>query len=104
MVNVRTFPSPATTVGDTVAGFVAVAAGSGVLARPESAPGHPGASTWLVTDVGLRFALSSAAVQALGYSAASPVDVSSLLLSLMPAGPTLDPAAAASEAWAGPSS
>jgi hypothetical protein len=32
------------------------------------------------------------------------VDVSSLLLSLMPAGPTLDPAAAASEAWAGPSS
>ena len=54
--------------------------------------------------MGLRFALSSDAVNALGYSGVSPVDVPSLLLSLMPTGPTLDPTAAANEAWAGPTS
>ena len=104
LARVRVFPLPTATAADRTAGFVAIAAGSGVLARPETAPGHAGVSIWLITDVGLRFALSSDAVNALGYSGVSPVDVPSLLLSLMPTGPTLDPTAAANEAWAGPTS
>lgn len=74
---------------------VVVAGGTGVLARPETGPGRPGSAMWLITDVGLRFPMSTDAVTALGYGGVAPVDVPATLLALVPSGPLLDPAAAA---------
>lgn len=74
---------------------VAVAAGGGVLVRPQTAPGRPGSARWLVTDVGLRYPMSDAAAAALGYAEVAPLEVPATLLALVPSGPLLDPAAAA---------
>ncbi|MFD0598243.1 type VII secretion protein EccB [Catellatospora coxensis] len=63
--------------------------------RPETAPGTPGSATWLITDIGVRYPMSDAAVAALGYSGVAPVTMPATLLALVPAGPLLDPAAAA---------
>jgi type VII secretion protein EccB len=56
--------------------------------------GTPGAYS-LVTDLGIRYAVpSDVALQLLGYAPDQVVEIPSTLISLIPAGPTLDPAAA----------
>ncbi|GAB4060703.1 type VII secretion protein EccB [Catellatospora paridis] len=93
--HLRAATPPPGAVDQRSATLVAVAAGAGVLVRPETAPGRPGSARWLITDVGVRYPLSDAAVPALGYGGVVAVDVPATLLALVPSGPVLDPVAAA---------
>ncbi|MFI7608300.1 type VII secretion protein EccB [Micromonospora sp. NPDC049366] len=94
--HLRVSTPPPGAVDQRSATQVAVAAGGGVLVRPLTAPGRPGSARWLVTDVGLRYPMSDAAVAALGYAEVTPVEVPATLLALVPSGPLLDPAEATS--------
>ncbi|MEU3607797.1 type VII secretion protein EccB [Streptomyces sp. NPDC035033] len=71
--------------------------GRGVLAQALSSAGTPlGDARYLVTDTGVRYAVpSDAALSSLGYSTADVRGVPAALLLMLPAGPDLDPAAAA---------
>jgi type VII secretion protein EccB len=81
----------------TAATAIAVPAGSGALVKATAAGGVDGVYT-LVTDSGLRFGVADAgAVGRLGYDAASAVPVPLPFVALLPAGPGLDPTAAAVE-------
>ncbi|MEV0461243.1 type VII secretion protein EccB [Catellatospora methionotrophica] len=93
--HLRAATPPPGAVDQRSATQVAVAAGAGVLVRPETAPGRPGSARWLITDVGVRYPMTDAAVTALGYAGVVPVDLPATLLALVPSGPVLDPAAAA---------
>jgi type VII secretion protein EccB len=77
---------------------IAVPSGRAVLARAvavkSAAAGGP-VGTYLVTDEGIKYPLSSQAVTDLGYTASSAVPVPAFLLSLLQTGPDLTPAAAA---------
>ena len=89
--------APASGSLPTVATGVAVPSGSGVLARA-SATGGVDTTYTLVTDTGIRYSISSAdAVGRLGYTTGAAVIVPKPFLSLLPAGPGLDPTAAAAE-------
>jgi hypothetical protein len=56
---------------------------------------HIGGTTVLVTDLGIRYALSNAEVsRALGISGAGSVPMPAGLVELLPEGPALDPQAA----------
>ncbi|HYU84726.1 MAG TPA: type VII secretion protein EccB, partial [Kribbellaceae bacterium] len=71
--------------------------GALVQALPADGASAPGATVYLVTDQGIRYALatrSGDAKTALGYGDVEPVQVPSSLLALIPTGPTLDRAAA----------
>jgi type VII secretion protein EccB len=82
-------------IAGAAADQVAIPAGSGVLAHDLSAPGANLGTEYLITENGMRFPLSSEQVAAtLGYAETSAVDVPSELLTLLPTGPALDPAAA----------
>ena len=71
---------------------IAVAPGGGALVRALSGAGT-GSTLYLVTDTGVKFPLASAAVaKQLGYGAATPPAVPEALLTLLPTGPSLDPA------------
>lgn len=81
----------------TVATGIAVPSGGGALVRAVGTGGVNAVYT-LVTDSGLRFPIANAdAVNRLGYAAASAVPVPLPFVTLLPAGPALDPAAAAVE-------
>ncbi|MEU3038892.1 type VII secretion protein EccB [Streptomyces griseoaurantiacus] len=73
--------------------------GHGTLVRALGAAGAPvGDTTFLVSDDGVKYRIpNSDALTALGYDEGSAVRVPSTLLSMLPTGPELDPAAAASE-------
>ncbi|MCI2417476.1 type VII secretion protein EccB [Saccharopolyspora sp. K220] len=67
----------------------------GVLVRDQPAPGVPTGTHFLVSDLGVKYPLPSLDVAAtLGYGGVPPVPVPTPLLSLLPTGPALDPAAA----------
>ncbi|MFB7614104.1 type VII secretion protein EccB [Kitasatospora sp. NPDC056181] len=71
---------------------IAVRPGGGALVRALSGAGV-GSTLYLVTDGGVKYPLASAAVaKQLGYGAATPVAVPESLLTLLPSGPSLDPA------------
>ncbi|MFC8448885.1 type VII secretion protein EccB [Kitasatospora sp. NPDC057223] len=71
---------------------IAVAPGGGALVRALSGAGS-GSTLYLVTDTGVKFPLASAEVaKQLGYAAAAPPAVPDALLTLLPTGPSLDPA------------
>ncbi|MCI4065047.1 type VII secretion protein EccB [Micromonospora sp. R77] len=77
--------------GRALADAVLVPAGRFALVRVPGSGGYV-----VVTDLGIRYAVPTAdALGMLGYPAASAVDVPTALVSLVPAGVTLDPAAAA---------
>ncbi|MEV4757062.1 type VII secretion protein EccB [Micromonospora sp. NPDC049559] len=86
--------------GVRLADRVLLTGGHGALVQVLPAPGTPatGATRYLVTDQGIKYALprqdAPAVQQSLGYPDATPVPVPSYLLALIPTGPALDPAAA----------
>jgi type VII secretion protein EccB len=83
------------TAGASLADRVLVPAGRIAIVRTVSGPGASGGAYYLVTDLGIRYAVPSEAVLTLlGYDAKQAVDVPSSLVTRIPAGPTLDPAAA----------
>ncbi|MEK2490130.1 type VII secretion protein EccB [Kitasatospora purpeofusca] len=86
----------------TPADRIAVRPGGGALVRALSGAGQ-GSTLYLVTDNGVRYPLAAAAVERLGLKAAAPVAVPGRLLSLLPTGPSLDPAALAGTALVQPS-
>jgi type VII secretion protein EccB len=81
----------------TAATGVAVPAGGGALVKAIGTGGVDAVYT-LVTDSGLRFSITNAdAVGRLGYDASQAVSVPLPFVHLLPAGPGLDPTAAAIE-------
>ncbi|MER7753280.1 type VII secretion protein EccB [Kitasatospora sp. NPDC097643] len=72
---------------------IAVRPGGGALVRALSSAGV-GATLYLVTDTGVKYPLASPAVaKQLGYADTVPPAVPEPLLTLLPTGPSLDPAA-----------
>ncbi|WP_341721053.1 type VII secretion protein EccB [Micromonospora sp. FIMYZ51] len=81
--------------GPAVADHVVVEPGRGALVESVAAPGATGGAISVVTDLGRRHVLADAGVPAmLGYGGARPVRLPAGVVSLVPAGPTLDPATA----------
>ncbi|MEV4560470.1 type VII secretion protein EccB [Kitasatospora sp. NPDC049285] len=79
----------------TEADRIAVRPGGGALVRALSG-GGTGATDYLVTDNGVKYPLPNKdAEKKLGYAGAIPVGVPDTLLTLLPTGPSLDPAALA---------
>ncbi|MET8543595.1 type VII secretion protein EccB, partial [Kitasatospora sp. NPDC004799] len=96
-------PGPATGApaeACAVADRIAVRPGRGALVRALSGAGT-GSTAYLVTEVGVRYPLPPAAVEKLGYGGATPVSVPAAVVTLLPAGPSLDPAALTAEAGTG---
>jgi type VII secretion protein EccB len=78
--------------GTALADRVVVPGGRVAVVRPVGAPGSGGAY-YLVTDLGIRYAVvSDAALQMLGYQPSAAIDVPSGLVLRIPAGPQLSPA------------
>lgn len=77
-------------------GRVTVPPGRGVLVKALSAAGgNLGTTLYLVTDTGVKHRVVSLdAAEALGYGAAAPTALPSLLLSMLPSGPDLSSTAA----------
>ncbi|MET8700477.1 type VII secretion protein EccB [Kitasatospora sp. NPDC004723] len=76
----------------TPADRIAVRPGGGALVRALSGAGY-GGTLYLVTDAGVKYPLASPAVaERLGYPKAAPTAVPGRVLSLLPTGPSLDPA------------
>ncbi|MDT5028252.1 MAG: hypothetical protein QOE61_4678 [Micromonosporaceae bacterium] len=110
--------TPTVSVGGTVAGLntappttsvssdgvpladrVLVPAGRVAVVRVLGAPTAESGTYFVVTDLGIKFPVPTAAVlPLLGYSAAQAVDVPAGLVTRIPTGPTLDPAAAVTPA------
>ncbi|MGW5848695.1 type VII secretion protein EccB [Streptomyces sp. NPDC055254] len=87
---------PGVAAGCGTADRISVRPGGGALVRALSGAGAGGA-TYLVADNGVKYPLpSTEAVQTLGYGGAAVVGVPSTFLTLLPTGPSLDPAALAS--------
>ncbi|HEX8631669.1 MAG TPA: type VII secretion protein EccB [Catenuloplanes sp.] len=81
--------------GTVLVDLVVVPPGSGTVVEAAPAPGAGGGAVSVVTDLGRRFAVSDPEVLGvLGYGGVRPVRMPSALVSLIPAGPALDPAAA----------
>ncbi|GGJ95638.1 hypothetical protein GCM10010123_26860 [Pilimelia anulata] len=88
-------PAAGVSAGPGGVSRVVLPPGGGVLARSAPAPGVDGALL-LVTDLGRRYAVvDDRAQRALGYGGVAPVRLPAALVALLPAGPALDPAAAA---------
>ncbi|MDG4797866.1 type VII secretion protein EccB [Micromonospora sp. WMMD1082] len=88
-------PSTAGSTGPVVADHVLVEPGRAVLVESVAAPGATGGAISVVTDLGRRYVLAEAGVPAmLGYGDVTPVRLPAGVVSLVPAGATLDPAAA----------
>jgi len=92
---------PTTDRGVRTADRVIIDGGHGALVRalPVGGAEAPGATVYLVTDEGAKYALTMKDVDAkaaLGYAAVEPLPVPASLLSLLPTGPALNPAAALS--------
>ncbi|MFI6156391.1 type VII secretion protein EccB [Kitasatospora sp. NPDC051170] len=86
-------PAPAAPGACAVADRIAVRPGRGALVRALSGAGG-GGTQYLVTEGGVRYALPSAAVvKQLGYAGVTPAAVPAAVVALLPAGPSLDPAA-----------
>jgi type VII secretion protein EccB len=86
-------PTVATSpAGARLADRILVPAGHIALIRVLASPTAESGAFYLVTDLGIRYAVSSvAALQMLGYQPQQAYDVPANLVSRIPAGPTLDP-------------
>lgn len=81
--------------GGTLADHVVVEPGRGAVVEAAAAPGATGGAISVVTDLGRRHVVSDPQVLTmLGYGAVRPVRLPADLVALVPAGRTLDPAAA----------
>ena len=82
-------------LGTSLADKVLVPAGRIAVVREAAGSDGTGTGAYLVTDVGIRYAVSADAVLTLlGYDPRQAVVVPEGLLTRIPAGPSLDPAAA----------
>ncbi|MFI7436062.1 type VII secretion protein EccB [Micromonospora haikouensis] len=89
--------SPQATGGTAVADHVVVEPGHGAVVESVAAPGATGGALSVVTDLGRRYVLADPTVLGmLGYRDVRPVRLPAGLVSLVPAGSPLDPAAARS--------
>jgi len=81
--------------GTPLANRILVPAGRVSVLRAITAPGSPAGPYLVVTDIGIAYPVPDAEVlPLLGYSPGQAADVPAHLVDLIPAGPTLDPAAA----------
>lgn len=81
--------------GGVLVDQVVVEPGRGAVVESTAAPGASGGAVSVVTDLGRRYVLADRAVLGmLGYSDVRPVRLPAGLVSLVPAGSPLDPAAA----------
>ncbi|WP_431921108.1 type VII secretion protein EccB [Micromonospora wenchangensis] len=81
--------------GGVRADQVLVEPGRGAVVESVAAPGADGGAVSVVTDLGRRYVLADEGVLGmLGYRGVTPVRLPAGLVSLVPAGSTLDPAAA----------
>jgi type VII secretion protein EccB len=81
--------------GTVLADRVVVPPGRGAVVEAVASPGAPSGALGVVTDLGTRYAVPSADVLGiLGYQGVTPVRVPASVVSLVPAGRPLDPAAA----------
>ncbi|MGL5827976.1 MAG: type VII secretion protein EccB, partial [Angustibacter sp.] len=88
--------TPDATGDGQLADTVVIAPGKGALVRTAPAQGVTNGPIYLVTDLGIRYAVPDAEAQkALGYGAAQPAPMPSVLVDLLIAGPVLDRQAAA---------
>ncbi|MEU8165214.1 type VII secretion protein EccB [Micromonospora sp. NPDC049004] len=88
-------PRTAPSGGAALADHVVVQPGGGAVVEATAAPGASGGALSVVTDLGRRYVLADREVLAmLGYRDVRPVRLPAGLVSLVPAGATLDPAAA----------
>lgn len=88
-------PRTAPTGGAVLADHVLVEPGRGAVVEAAAAPGATGGAVSVVTDLGRRYVLADREVLAmLGYRGVRPLRLPAGLVSLVPAGATLDPAAA----------
>ncbi|MEU9508954.1 type VII secretion protein EccB [Micromonospora sp. NPDC048170] len=85
----------AAVTGGVRADHVVVEPGRGAVVEAVAAPGASGGSVSVVTDLGRRYVLAGGEVLGmLGYRDVRPVRLPAGLVALVPAGATLDPAAA----------
>jgi type VII secretion protein EccB len=88
------------TTGSSAAGAplaerILIPGGRVAVVRALGAPNDPTTNYFVITDIGMRYPVSTPAVLTmLGYASTQAVDVPVELVSRIPAGPTLDPAAA----------
>ncbi|MFG3345734.1 type VII secretion protein EccB [Streptomyces sp. NPDC048018] len=88
-------PQPGVTAACGAADLVSVRPGGGALVRALSGAGAAG-TTYLVADNGVKYPLPTPeSAKTLGYAGAAPSGVPATLLTLLPSGPALDPAALA---------
>jgi type VII secretion protein EccB len=90
-------PGTETPANVEIADFVHIARGKGVLASLSASPGAPAGSSTvvLITDTGRGFPLASRSlITKFGYAGAKLPQIPSQLVSMVPRGPSLDPAAA----------
>ncbi|WP_328383201.1 type VII secretion protein EccB [Micromonospora zamorensis] len=88
-------PRTVPTGGAVLADHVLVEPGRGAVVEAAAAPGATGGAVSVVTDLGRRYVLADREVLAmLGYRSVRPLRLPAGLVSLVPAGATLDPAAA----------
>ncbi|MFE2012633.1 type VII secretion protein EccB [Streptomyces sp. NPDC059491] len=88
-------PQPGVTAACGAADLVSVRPGGGALVVALSGAGAAG-TTYLVADNGVKYPLPTPeSVKALGYGGAAAAGVPATLLSMLPSGPALDPAALA---------
>ncbi|WP_406044244.1 type VII secretion protein EccB [Micromonospora sp. NBC_00898] len=80
--------------GGVRADQVLVEPGRGAVVESAAAPGASGGAVCVVTDLGRRYVLAGEVLGMLGYSGVRPVRLPASLVSLVPAGSPLDPAAA----------
>jgi hypothetical protein len=81
------------------ADWIAVPPGRGAVVESLASPGGAGGSLAVITDLGQRFAVPSVDVlQKLGYGDVTPQRLPAALVSLVPPGRALDPAAAGRKA------
>ncbi|WP_410812660.1 type VII secretion protein EccB [Micromonospora sp. 067-2] len=88
-------PRTAPAGGTVLADHVVVEPGRGAVVEAAAAPGASGGAVSVVTDLGRRYVLADRGVLAmLGYRDVRPQRLPAGLVSLVPTGATLDPAAA----------
>ncbi|MEU6075101.1 type VII secretion protein EccB [Micromonospora sp. NPDC047074] len=88
----RTGPAPG---GGVRADHVVVEPGRGAVVEAVAAPGASGGAVSVVTDLGRRYVVADSGVLGmLGYRDVRPLRLPASLVALVPAGTTLDPAAA----------
>ncbi|WP_435972356.1 type VII secretion protein EccB [Streptomyces sp. Qhu_M48] len=90
-------PQPGVAAACGGADRISVRPGGGALVRALSGAGAAG-TTYLVADNGVKYPLpTQESAKALGYAGASAVGVPATLLTMLPSGPGLDPAALAAQ-------